>query len=74
MSTTHLGDINPQIRKLCSRHIPSLNFRLPLPVDNAFHPVNMQPCIIGVSTRKADALVESLISQSSLSNSQVSQI
>ena len=72
--TTQVGDIEPRIPKLrTGSYLPSvLDPRRR--VDKALYAVIMEAYINGVSTRKVDALVEALGSQSGISKSQVSRI
>jgi transposase-like protein len=72
--TTQVGDIELQIPKLrTGSYMPSvLDPRRR--VDKALYAVIMEAYINGVSTRKVDALVEALGSQSGISKSQVSRI
>ena len=72
--TTQVGDIELQIPKLrTGSYLPSvLDPRRR--VDKALYAVIMEAYINGVSTRKVDALVEALGSQSGISKSQVSRI
>ena len=72
--TTQVGDIELQIPKLrTGSYLPSvLDPRRR--VDKALYSVIMEAYINGVSTRKVDALVEALGSQSGISKSQVSRI
>ena len=72
--TTQVGDLALQIRKLgAGSFIPSI-LEPRRRVDQALYAVIMEAYIGGVSTRKVDALVGALGSQSGISKSQVSRI
>ncbi|MEA5423923.1 transposase [Synechococcus sp. CCY9202] len=72
--TTQVGDIELQIPKLrAGSFLPSI-LEPRRRVDQALYAVIMEAYIGGVSTRKVDALVGALGSQSGISKSQVSRI
>jgi hypothetical protein len=72
--TTQVGDLALQIPKLRSgSFLPSI-LEPRRRVDQALYAVIMEAYIAGVSTRKVDALVGALGSQSGISKSQVSRI
>ena len=72
--TTQVGDIDLQIPKLRSgSFLPSI-LEPRRRVDQALYAVVMEAYVAGVSTRKVDALVAALGSQSGISKSQVSRI
>jgi len=72
--TTQVGDIDLQIPKLRSgSFLPSI-LEPRRRVDQALYAVVMEAYVAGVSTRKVDALVAALGSQSGISKSQVSKI
>jgi hypothetical protein len=72
--TTQVGDIDPLIPQLrAGSFLPSI-LEPRRRVDQALYAVIMEAYIIGVSTRKVDALVGALGSQSGISKSQVSRI
>jgi putative transposase len=72
--TTQVGDLALQIPKLRSgSFLPSI-LKPRRRVDQALYAVIMEAYIGGVSTRKVDALVSALGSQSGISKSQVSRI
>ena len=72
--TTQVGDIDLRIPKLRSgSFLPSILEPRPR-VDQALYAVVMEAYVAGVSTRKVDALVSALGSQSGISKSQVSRI
>ena len=72
--TTQVGDIDLQIPKLRSgSFLPSI-LEPRRRVDQALYAVVMEAYVSGVSTRKVDALVAALGSQSGISKSQVSRI
>jgi putative transposase len=72
--TTQVGDIALQIPKLrAGSFLPSI-LEPRRRVDQALYGVIMEAYIGGVSTRKVDALVSALGSQSGISKSQVSRI
>jgi transposase-like protein len=72
--TTQVGDIELQIPKLrAGSFLPSI-LEPRRRVDQALYGVIMEAYIGGVSTRKVDALVTALGSQSGISKSQVSRI
>ena len=72
--TTQVGDLALQIPKLRSgSFLPSI-LEPRRRVDQALYAVIMEAYIGGVSTRKVDALVSALGSQSGISKSQVSRI
>ena len=72
--TTQVGDIELQIPKLrAGSFLPSI-LEPRRRVDQALYAVIMEAYIGGVSTRKVDALVAALGSQSGISKSQVSRI
>ena len=72
--TTQVGDLALQIPKLrAGSFIPSI-LEPRRRVDQALYAVIMEAYIGGVSTRKVDALVGALASQSGISKSQVSRI
>jgi len=72
--TTQVGDLALQIPKLRSgSFIPSI-LEPRRRIDQALYAVIMEAYIGGVSTRKVDALVAALGSQSGISKSQVSRI
>ncbi|MFM8259351.1 MAG: IS256 family transposase [Vulcanococcus sp.] len=72
--TTQVGDIDLQIPKLRSgSYLPSI-LEPRRRVDQALYAVVMEAYVAGVSTRKVDALVAALGSQSGISKSQVSRI
>ena len=74
MLTTQVGDIDLQIPKLRSgSFLPSI-LEPRRRVDQALYAVVMEAYVAGVSTRKVDALVAALGSQSGISKSQVSRI
>ncbi|MFN6354741.1 MAG: IS256 family transposase [Cyanobacteriota bacterium] len=72
--TTQAGDIELQIPKLRVGSFISSILEPRRRVDQALHAVIMEAYIGGVSTRKVDALVNALGSQSGISKSQVSRI
>jgi transposase-like protein len=72
--TTQVGDLDLQIPKLrAGSFLPSI-LEPRRRVDQALYAVIMEAYIGGVSTRKVDALVAALGSQSGISKSQVSRI
>ena len=72
--TTQVGDLALQIPKLrAGSFIPSI-LEPRRRIDQALYAVIMEAYINGVSTRKVDALVAALGSQSGISKSQVSRI
>ena len=72
--TTQVGDIDLQIPKLrTGSFLPSI-LEPRRRVDQALYAVVMEAYVAGVSTRKVDALVAALGSQSGISKSQVSRI
>jgi putative transposase len=72
--TTQVGDIDLRIPKLRSgSFLPSI-LEPRRRVDQALYAVVMEAYVSGVSTRKVDALVAALGSQSGISKSQVSRI
>jgi putative transposase len=72
--TTQVGDIDLQIPKLrTGSFLPSI-LEPRRRVDQALYAVVMEAYVAGVSTRKVDALVAGLGSQSGISKSQVSRI
>ncbi|MCS5706444.1 IS256 family transposase [Synechococcus sp. FGCU-3] len=72
--TTQVGDIDLRIPKLRSgSFLPSI-LEPRKRVDQALYAVVMEAYVSGVSTRKVDALVAALGSQSGISKSQVSRI
>ena len=72
--TTQVGDIDLRIPKLRSGNfLPSI-LEPRRRVDQALYAVVMEAYVSGVSTRKVDALVAALGSQSGISKSQVSRI
>jgi len=72
--TTQVGDIDLRIPKLRSgSFLPSI-LEPRRRVDQALYAVVMEAYVAGVSTRKVDALVAALGSQSGISKSQVSRI
>jgi transposase-like protein len=72
--TTQVGDIDLKIPKLRSgSFLPSI-LEPRRRVDQALYAVVMEAYVSGVSTRKVDALVAALGSQSGISKSQVSRI
>lgn len=72
--TAQVGDIDLQIPKLRSgSFLPSI-LEPRRRVDQALYAVVMEAYVAGVSTRKVDALVAALGSQSGISKSQVSRI
>ena len=72
--TTQVGDIDLLIPKLrAGSFLPSI-LEPRRRVDQALYAVIMEAYINGVSTRKVDALVSALGSQSGISKSQVSRI
>ena len=72
--TTQVGDLELLIPKLrAGSFLPSI-LEPRRRVDQALHAVIMEAYIGGVSTRKVDALVSALGSQSGISKSQVSRI
>ena len=72
--TTQVGDLALQIPKLrAGSFLPSI-LEPRRRVDQALYAVIMEAYIGGVSTRKVDALVAALGSQSGISKSQVSRI
>jgi len=72
--TTQVGDIDLLIPKLrAGSFLPSI-LEPRRRVDQALYAVIMEAYISGVSTRKVDALVSALGSQSGISKSQVSRI
>ena len=72
--TTQVGDIDLQIPKLRSgSFLPSI-LEPRRRVDQALYAVVMEAYVAGVSTRKVDALVAAIGSQSGISKSQVSRI
>ncbi len=72
--TTQVGDLELQIPKLRSGSFLPMILEPRRRVDQALYAVIMEAYIAGVSTRKVDALVAALGSQSGISKSQVSRI
>jgi putative transposase len=72
--TTQVGDLELQIPKLRSGSFLPTILEPRRRVDQALYAVIMEAYIGGVSTRKVDALVAALGSQSGISKSQVSRI
>ena len=72
--TTQVGDLALQIPKLrAGSFLPSI-LEPRRRVDQALHAVIMEAYICGVTTRKVDAMVSALGSQSGISKAQVSRI
>jgi len=72
--TTQVGDIDLLIPKLRAGSVLPSILEPRRRVDQALYAVIMEAYIGGVSTRKVDALVSALGSQSGISKSQVSRI
>ena len=72
--TTQVGDLALQIPKLRAGSFISSILEPRRRIDQALYAVIMEAYIGGVSTRKVDALVSALGSQSGISKSQVSRI
>ena len=71
--TTQVGDLELQIPKLRAGSFLPTILQPRRRVDQALYAVIMEAYIAGVSTRKVDALVAALGSQSGISKSQVSR-
>ena len=68
--TTHVGDIDLQVTKLCSGSILPSILETRRRLDQSLYAVFMAAYVAGVSTRKADILFSALGSQSGISESQ----